>query len=63
MFKMWCWLTFICPLFELIRAVKNLDYYKDISDKVFNEDMLDVSLGTFRIVLVSRMNPSDSSVP
>ena len=42
MFKMWCWLKFICPLFELIFEVKNLDYYKDISDKVFNEDMLDV---------------------
>ena len=27
---------------ELILEVKNLDYYKDISDKVFNEDMLDV---------------------
>ena len=42
MFKMWCWLKFICPLFELIFEVKNLDYYKDISDKVFDEDVLDV---------------------
>ena len=42
MFKMWCWLKFICPLFELILAVKNLDYYKDISDKVFDKDVLDV---------------------
>ena len=39
---MWCWLKFICSLFELILEVNNLDYYKDISDKVFNEDMLDV---------------------
>ena len=42
MFKMWCWLKFICPLFELMLEVKNLDYYKDISDKVFDEDVLDV---------------------
>ena len=39
---MWCWLKFICSLFELILEVNNLNYYKDISDKVFNEDMLDV---------------------
>ena len=39
---MWCWLKFICLLFELILEVKNLDYYKDISDKVFDEDVLDV---------------------
>ena len=39
---MWFWLKFICSLFELILEVNNLDYYKDISDKVFNEDMLDV---------------------